>query len=54
MSRIRFHDARRDATQFHGFVDGGKNDVAILRDVNDHSATSEVGDDLIFGRLRLR
>ncbi len=53
MRRVDLYHARWDTAGFHGFIDGGKNNVAVARDVNDDAAAGKIGDDLIFRRLRL-
>jgi len=51
---VDFYDARWNAAGFHGFIDSGKDNVAVARDVNDYAASCKIGDDLVFGPLRLR
>jgi hypothetical protein len=53
MRRVDLHHARWNATGFHGFIDGGKNNVPVSRDVNNHAAPGEIGDNLVFGTLCL-
>ena len=50
---VDLYDPRWNAAGFHGFIDGGKDNVAVARDVDDYAAPGKIGDDLIFA-LRLR
>jgi hypothetical protein len=44
---IEVQHARWNGISFHGLIDSGKDD-GILRYVNNSSASSEIGDDLVF------
>ena len=54
MGRIEFHHAGRDTAGLYRFIDGGENNVAVPRDMNDYAAAGKICDDLVLGRLRLR
>jgi len=54
VGRIEFHHARRDTAGLYRFIDGGENNVAVPRDMNDYAAAGKICDDLVLGRLRLR
>ena len=54
MGGIGFYYPRRNSAGFDRLIDGGENNVAVARHMDDYAASGKVGDDFIFRRLILR